>query len=425
MERTPTARAEGCPVVIIGGGPAGLFCALQAAGAGRRVVVLEKNASCGRKLLITGTGQCNLTNTGDISEFLVHYGDHGPFLRHALRGFTNRDLRAFLSEQGLATTAEPGGKVFPASRKAQDVLSLLLSACSKRGVAVRCSEPVQSVASTGEGFVVTTERAVYHAACCVVATGGVSYPATGSTGDGYAFARVLGHAVTDVAPALAAVTVADFPYADCAGISFENLQVSLYRGGKKIRQQSGDLLFTHHGLSGPAVLHLSRFTRAGDVLAVSFLPGRDPQQLDRELTGTIAAHGQRLVRALLLDYTLPERFVRRLLDVAGIPADQTGAHLSREKRSAIIANLTGHAFTVKEVAGFDRAMVTAGGVALEAINPKTMESRQVPGLFFVGEVLDIDGDTGGYNLQAAFSTAAAAARRIRAICSGQGHGTLG
>ncbi|MBN1195398.1 MAG: NAD(P)/FAD-dependent oxidoreductase [Methanomicrobiaceae archaeon] len=412
-----TGRAGGaCTVVIIGGGPAGLFCALLAAGEGRQVLVLEKNASCGRKLLITGTGQCNLTNAGDISDFFTHYGDHGSFLRPALRGFTNRDLLAFFEERGLFTITESGGKVFPASRKAADVLSVLLSACRERSVMIRISEPVRSVAAGDGRFVITSQEAVYHAECCVIATGGVSYPATGSTGDGYAFATGLGHSVTDAAPALAAATVADYPFADCAGISFENLRVFLYRDGKKIRQQTGDLLLTHHGLSGPAVLHLSRYIREGDVLAVAFLPGRDPAELHTELADKIAAHGQRQVRTLLLEYGLPERFVRRLLEISGIPPDRTGSHLSRQERAALVAGLAGHPFTVAGLGGLNEAMVTAGGVALDAINPKTMESRHVPGLFFIGEVLDIDGDTGGYNLQAAFSTAAAAARRIVILC---------
>jgi predicted Rossmann fold flavoprotein len=412
-----TGRSGACTVVIIGGGPAGLFCALQAAGGGRRVLVLEKKASCGRKLLITGLGQCNLTNAGDIRDFFSHYGDHGSFLKPALRGLTNRDLLTFFEERGLSTTTENGGKVFPASRKAGDVLSVLLSACRERGVTVRCGEPVQGVGVRDGRFVITSPQAVYHSECCVIATGGVSYPATGSTGDGYAFAAALGHTVTDVAPALAAVVVADYPFADCAGTSFENLQVSLYRDGKKIRQQTGDLLLTHQGISGPAVLHLSRFTRAGDVLTVACLPGRDPAELHTELTDTIAAHGQRQVRTLLLGYGLSERFVRRLLDITGIPPDRTGSHLSRAERSALVESLTAHPFTVAGLGGLNEAMVTAGGVALDAINPKTMESRHVPGLFFIGEVLDIDGDTGGYNLQAAFSTAAAAARRIAVRCN--------
>lgn len=411
-----TGRSGICTVVIIGGGPAGLFCALQAAGEERRVLLLEKKASCGRKLLMTGLGQCNLTNAGDIRDFFPHYGDHGSFLRPALLGYTNRDLLTFFEERGLCTTTEPGGKVFPASRKAQDVLSVLLSACSERGVEIRCSEPVQGVAVKDDRFVITSAKNVYHAECCVIATGGVTYPATGSTGEGYAFAAALDHAVTDVAPALAAVLVKDFTFADCAGTSFYNLQVSLYRDGKKIRQQTGGLLVTHHGLSGPAVLHLSRFIKAGDVLTVAFLPDRDPVRLHKELTEKIAAHGQRLVKTLLLEYGLSERFIRRMLEISGIPTDRTGAHLSRQERATLVASLTGHPFTVAGVAGLEEAMVTTGGVELNAINPKTMESRHVPGLFFIGEVLDIDGDTGGYNLQAAFSTAAAAARRIRALC---------
>jgi predicted Rossmann fold flavoprotein len=399
-------------IAIIGGGPAGIFCALQAAGEGRDVIVFEKKPAPGRKLLIAGSGQCNITHDGEIADFLSRYGDHGTFLRPALMNFTNRDLVRFFADRGLHMETEPGGKVFPVTRKSADVLAVLLAECAARGVEVRCGDPVLAVERDDGGFLVTTKTGTARAGTLVIATGGASYPATGSTGDGYAFARALGQPVTEVAPALAPVYVEDYPFADLAGISFSNLALAVYRGGKRVGRRTGDLLFTHTGLSGPGVLDLSRAVRPGDVLRVTFLSGATPEEVRKRLADAVAAGGARQVKTVLSGLPLPERFVRRLLDLAGVPADETCAHLGKKARNALAASLAEFPFQVARLGGFNEAMATRGGVALEGINPKTMASKIVENLYCIGEVLDIDGDTGGYNLQAAFSTAALAARQI-------------
>jgi predicted Rossmann fold flavoprotein len=398
--------------VIIGGGPAGLFCALHASGENRKVLVLEKNQSCGRKLTITGSGQCNLTHDGETSEFFLHYGEHGHFLRPALREYTNRDLVAFFEEHGLSMTIEPGGKVFPASRKASDVLAVLLSECSRGGVELKCGQVVRRVSSTGGQFIVETGTASYLADAVVIATGGASYPATGSTGDGYILARELGHTVNEIAPALTPVIVKDYPFADLAGISFENLPLSVFRDNRKIRQHSGDTLLTHTGLSGPGVLDLSRFILPGDIVKVSFIHGTEHETVRKIVTAAITASGTRQLKTVLAGLSLPDRFARRLLELAGIAPDQTCAQLRKQARQEIVSMLTGFSFSVLRLGGFDEAMVTRGGVALFEINEKTMESKIVPNLFCIGELLDVDGDTGGYNLQAAFSTGILAARSV-------------
>lgn len=402
-------------IAIIGGGPAGLFCALQAAGAGGDVVLFEKKPAPGKKLLIAGSGRCNITHAGDIADFLSRYGDHGAFLRPALMNFTNRDLIAFFTDRGLRMETEPGGKVFPETRKSADVLAVLLAECAARGVEVRSSDPVLAVERDGDGFLVTTKTGAVRAATLVIATGGASYPATGSTGDGYAFARALGQPTTEVAPALTPVYVEDYPFADLAGISFQNLTLSVYRDGKRARQRTGDLLFTHTGLSGPGILDLSRAVRPGDELRVTFLSGMTAEEVRKRLTDAVAAGGGRQVKTVLCGLALPERFVRRLLDLAGVPADETCAQLGKKARNALAASLAEFPFRVARLGGFNEAMVTRGGVAIKGINPKTMASKTVENLYCIGEALDIDGDTGGYNLQAAFSTAALAARHITGI----------
>jgi predicted Rossmann fold flavoprotein len=405
-------------LVVIGGGPAGLFCALRAAGSRRKILIVEKKPQPGRKLLLSGLGQCNITHDEDIGSFLSHYGDNGRFLKPALMNFQNRDLIAFFTERGLPLMTEPGGKVFPLSRKASEILDILVKEYTAAQVEIRCGDPVLEVSAGDDGFSIRTELRTYRADQLAIATGGITYPATGSTGDGYAFARSLGHSVMEVSPALAAVTIEDYRFSDLAGISFADVVISLARPGQKLRRHTGDLLLTHSGLSGPGILDFSRFIRPGDTLRISFLPSIEHQKVKETLLNRISAAGNARVRTVLTAYDLPERFVNKLLTLAGIDQDLTGAHLSRKGRSALIELLTGCPFVVGRLGGINEAMVTRGGVALAEIDPKTMESRLVPGLFFVGEVLDIDGDTGGYNLQAAFSTAALAARRIVERTSG-------
>jgi predicted Rossmann fold flavoprotein len=399
-------------LVVIGGGPAGLFCALRAAGNGKKILLLEKNPTVGRKLMLSGSGQCNITHAGDILSFLSHYGDNGRFIKPALLNFQNRDLLSFFSERELPLAAESGGKIFPVSRQAGDILDILVRECSARKVEIRCGDPVLEVASREGVFLIGTDRGAFRAGQVAIATGGITYPLTGSTGDGFKFAKNLGHRVTETGPALTAVVIKDYPFSDLPGISFADVKISLIRAGRKLRQHSGDVLFTHQGLSGPGILDFSRYFRQGDTLRISFLPGVDLSQAKEILIARINAAGNRQVKKILAAFDLPDRFVRKLLDLAGIRQDQIGAHLSRETRSALLKLLTEYPFTVSRLGGVHEAMVTRGGVALDEINPKTMESRIIPGLFFIGEILDIDGDSGGYNLQAAFSTADLAAKRL-------------
>jgi predicted Rossmann fold flavoprotein len=403
---------EAYSAAVIGGGPAGLFCALRAAGDGRRVLVLEKKPTPGRKLLLAGSGQCNLTQAGDIREFFSHYGDNGAFLKPALMGFGNKDLISFFEKRGVPMAKEPDGKVFPRSRKASDVLDVLTAACAEAKVKIRGGSPVLGISIADGLFQIRTTQVIYPAKRAVIATGGITYPGTGSTGDGYRLAAELGHTVTETGPALCAVQIQDHPFTDLAGISFPDRTVSLIRDGRRVRRHIGDLLFTHTGLSGPAILDFSRFLKAGDTLEIAFVRELTPEAVEEGLLGQIAAAGQQMIATALAAFDLPERFVKKILTEAGLSPDLTGAHLTKPGRMALLKRLTAWPLVVSRLGPLHEAMVTRGGVALAEVNPKTMESRLVPGLFFAGEVLDIDGDTGGYNLQAAFSTAALAARQI-------------
>jgi predicted Rossmann fold flavoprotein len=399
-------------VVVIGAGPAGLSCAIHASADGCRVLVLEKNPVPGAKLLLSGTGQCNITHEGDIRDFFTHYGGHGKFLKPALLSFSNRDLMEFFRGRGLAMMAGENGKLFPGTRQAADVLAVLLKECEKRGVSIQYSEPVTEVSRTAESFTVITDTARYKASIVVITTGGASYPQCGTTGDGYRLAASLGQPVTETAPALTPLLVRPFPFAALMGLSFEGMSFSVWREGKKVADHTGDVLFTHLGLSGPGILDASRGIRPGDVVRLSFA-GMRREEFAADIARRAAENPNWQVGTILAKYPIPERLNRKLLKISEIPEDQKCAHFSAAQRLVLVTNCTEFPLTVTALGDYKIAMVTRGGVALDSVNMKTMESKSVPGLFFAGEVLDIDGDTGGYNLQAAFSTGYLAAQEIR------------
>lgn len=407
---------EDYDLIIIGAGPSGLFCGINAMQKGKKILILEKKNSPGHKLLISGTGQCNITHDGDIQDFLDHYGDRGRFLRPALFGFTNRDLISFFRGLGLRMVQEKGDKIFPETMQAGDVLHILIEECREKGVAIKCGQAVKSITRNEDGFSVGCQGGSYRSELLVIATGGCSYPATGSSGDGYRFAALLGHRIVEIGPALTPLLIKDYPFSDLAGLSFPNMTVSLHRQGK-VGEHRGDVLFTHKGLSGPGILDLSRNIRAGDVLKLSFVPEDKREALEEWLIDRARQNGgQSLLSALAnLPHSVPlsPRLIKRILKISGMAEGLHLAQMTREMRKCLIDNLTGLPMFVSSLCGFNKAMVTRGGVDTKEVNPKTMQSRLVKGLYLVGEVLDVDGDTGGYNLQAAFSTAMLAARSIR------------
>ncbi len=401
-------------VIVIGGGPAGLICAARCGELGLSACLLEKNDRPGKKLLISGSGRCNITHAGDRDSFPAHYGGKSAFVKPALFNFTGFDLVSFFRARGLDTVERDDGKIFPETESASDVLRVLLSECKARGVLIRTGEAASgiSVRDGSSRFSANTARGDLYASALVIATGGRSYPATGSTGDGYSFAESLGHMVIEPAPGLTPVIVRGYGFADCAGISLVGVPVSRHRRGAKPLHTRGDVLFTHRGLSGPGILDFSRDLAAGDTISLAVLPFASKEDFEKSLIEALRANGRRSLKNCLLDYGLPERLTERILASGGIDGGTRSSEVDRATRRRVADAFMDLRVTVDRLGGYNEAMVTRGGVSLEEVNRNTMESRIVKGLYFAGEVLDVDGDTGGYNLQWAFSSGRLAAESI-------------
>ncbi|MGZ4932057.1 MAG: aminoacetone oxidase family FAD-binding enzyme, partial [Halobacteriota archaeon] len=372
---------EDYDLIIIGAGPSGLFCAINSIQNGKKVLIIERKNSPGHKLLISGFGRCNITHDGNIQDFLDHYGNHGRFLRQALFGFTNRNLISFFEDLGLGMVKERGGNIFPDTMHARDVLDILTLQCQELGVVIKCSQAVKSITRRGAGFLVGSVGGSYRSKLLVIATGGCSYPATGSSGDGYRFAGILGHSISEIGPALTPIFIKEYPFSELAGLSFSDMKISLYRHAK-IKEHRGDILFTHDGLSGPGILDLSRYIRAEDVIKLSFVPEDRREALEEWLVEKARRDGERNVRSVLASLpnfvppgvSLAPRFLKKLLGISGIASDLQMAQLTRKMRNRLIENLTGLPLVVSDVCGFNLAMCTRGGVETAEVDPKTMQS---------------------------------------------------
>lgn len=394
-------------LVVVGAGPAGLFAAIHAGLAGMRVLVLEKNASAGRKLLASGSGRCNVTNAAPIDEFPRRYGDAFRFVKSALLGYTNADLMSFFADGGVPLVEMAGGKVFPVSQDSRDVLRLLLDEAAKAGVEFVYSCPVDSVARDDGAFSVISRDRRFTATNLLLSTGGKSYPGTGSTGDGYRIAAELGHSIAEPSPALTPLVIEDYPLSDCAGVSLKDADFSVVRDGSEVARSRGDVLFTHKGLSGPGILDASRFMRPGDTIRVSLAGSED--DIERAFLACAEGSGSKNAKNFAASLGIPDRLAVAALSAIGIDGATAIARIDRESRKRLARGLSAMPFRVASLAGYAEAMATRGGVSLSEVNAKTMESRLVAGLYFAGEILDVDGDTGGFNLQFAFSSGRLAA----------------
>lgn len=407
-------------VVVIGGGAAGLMAAVIAGREGAKVTLLEKMNYVGKKMGITGKGRCNITNACDMSDFIKNTPGNGKFLYGAYERFTNEDLLQLLHDAGLETKVERGGRVFPASDSALDVRNTFMKLMKHYGVDVHLEEPVKKLL-VDDGVVtgVVTDRETYHADAVVIATGGKSYPATGSTGDGYILAAQVGHKITDIRPSLVPIVTEESWVKDLMGISLRNVELSVVAKNKVQAKMFGEMMFTHFGITGPIVLSLSytvgklmRKKNIGTIgLDINLKPALSPETLDKRLQKDFDLYSKKQLINGMKDL-LPSRLIPLIIELAGIDPQKPINQISKEERQQIGYMLQHMPLTVKGLRPVEEAIVTAGGISLKEFNPKTMESKLVKGLYGAGEVLDIDAFTGGYNLQAAFSTGYVAAMHI-------------
>ena len=407
-------------VVVIGGGAAGLMAAVIAGREGAKVTLLEKMNYVGKKMGITGKGRCNITNACDMSEFIKNTPGNGKFLYGAYERFTNEDLLRLLHDAGLETKVERGGRVFPASDSALDVRNTFMKLMKHYGVDVHLEEPVKKLLVDDSVVTgVVTDKETYHADAVVIATGGKSYPATGSTGDGYVLAAQVGHKITDIRPSLVPIVTEESWVKDLMGLSLRNVELSVVAKNKVQAKMFGEMMFTHFGITGPIVLSLShtvgklmRKKNIGTIgLDINLKPALSPETLDKRLQKDFDLYSKKQLINGMKDL-LPSRLIPLIIELAGIDSQKPINQISKEERQQIGYMLQHMPLTVKGLRPVEEAIVTAGGISLKEFNPKTMESKLVKGLYGAGEVLDIDAFTGGYNLQAAFSTGYVAAMHI-------------
>ena len=397
-----------------------MMAAGQAALNGAKVLLLERNDRLGRKLAISGKGRCNITNAGDLESIISNFPGNGNFLYGPLYSFTNQDLIDFLAGQGVETKVERGQRVFPVSDDADEVVNAFRNFLRKTGVDVKTGVRVDRVL-TEDGRVTgvkVVNGAVFAAPAVIITTGGLSYPATGSTGDGYNWARELGHSVVPPMPSLVPLEIKEEWAKELQGLTLRNVRITAWRGERNLDSQFGEMLFTHFGVTGPIVLSLSRvvvqeLAKHGKPvkLTIDLKPALSEEQLDARLQRDFAEKVRKQYKNAL-DELLPKSLIPIVIKLSGILNDKWVHQITREERIGLGKLLKGLPLTAIRSLPIAAAIVTAGGVAVKEINPKNMQSKLVKGLYFAGEVIDIDAYTGGYNLQAAFSTGYVAGKAV-------------
>jgi len=395
-------------VIVVGAGAAGLMAAIRAAERGRRTLLIEKNRKPGVKILMSGGTRCNITHATDERGIVAAYGPPGKFLHSALAAFTVRDTLDFFAAEGVETKVEETGKIFPVSNKALDVLNALLRRLERSGATLSLSEPLQELERVEGGWSVVTSTRTLFAPKVILTTGGKSYPGSGTTGDGYAIAMKFGHTIVPTKPALVPITV-DAPWsAALRGITLPDTGVKVIDGGKAAMTRRGSLLFAHFGLSGPVILDASRAVSGHPKprtlqLELDFLPYLKEAEIDDFLRVESLNQGKKHL-AVVLSEKLPRRLCDALLELCGLPIDRRAAGLSKADRGKLASAIKRLRMPVTGTLGFEKAEVTAGGVTLGEVDSRDMQSKLAPGLYFAGELLDLDGPIGGFNFQAAWST---------------------
>ncbi|HEX9060916.1 MAG TPA: NAD(P)/FAD-dependent oxidoreductase [Clostridia bacterium] len=397
-------------IVVIGGGAAGLMAAGAAAKQGNEVILLEKNDRLGKKLRISGKGRCNITNDTDIEGLIENTPGNGNFLYSAFYTFSNVDLINFLNEHGLSTKVERGGRVFPESDKASDVVDTFTDYLKKHGVSVITGAAVKDI-NVKDGKVESVslkDSRVIKCNAAIIATGGVSYPGTGSTGDGYIMAKRLGHTVVEPKPSLVPLETYENWVKNLQGLTLKNISISITGpNGKKVYSDFGEMLFTHFGVSGPVILSASRHILSYDYQNVKLLVDLKPALSEEKLDDRIQRDFEKYSRKQLknsLDDLLPQKIIPVIIELSGISPDKQINQITKEERRKLLSIIKALTINIKGSRPVSEAIVTAGGVSTDEINPSTMESKLIKGLYFAGEVIDVDAYTGGFNLTIAFST---------------------
>ena len=395
-------------VIVIGGGPAGMFAAISAAHRGSKVLLLERNDRLGKKLLITGKGRCNVTNDCDVQEVLQNIPRNGRFLYSALAAFPPSAAKKFFEDHGCPLKTERGNRVFPVSDKAVTVLNCLQDELRRNNVSVRSERVRKILTENGEVCGVSTDGGTYEASCVILATGGLSYPTTGSTGDGYEMAKALGHTIVPAEGSLVPLETAGEDCPDMQGLSLRNVAVKLVNEKNKLLfKDFGELLFTHFGVSGPTVLSASAHMKGNCRLIIDLKPALDESKLDARILRDLEMYQNRSMENALTDL-LPRSMIPVVLRRLSIDPSMQANSLTRQQRKATVELLKAFSLEITEKRPVAEAIITSGGVKVSEIDPKTMESKLVPGLHFAGEIIDCDAYTGGFNLQIAWATAYAA-----------------
>ncbi len=404
-----------CDVLVIGGGPAGVMAAISASEKGAKTVLLEKNSELGIKLMMTGKGRCNITNAEkDKRKFLEAFGKNGKFLYSAFNDFGGEETLEFFEERGLETKIERGNRVFPASDRAGDVRAVLEDELRKRKVLILKNTKVLDLMQRDNKITgIKTENSAGKAEemefkNIIIATGGLSYPHSGSSGDGFVWAKKLGHKIVPAEPALTPIILKEKWISDLEGLSLRNVNVSVYQNNKKQDERFGEALFTERGISGPVVLDLSKkvgeLLKQGEVkIAIDFKPALDFNELDRRIQKDFGENQNRMFKNSL-DELLPQKLIPVIIELSGIDSQKKVNLVTKEERRKLVHLLKEMSLEVSSLLGFEKAVITSGGVSLREVDPKTMKSKIIDNLYFAGEVLDLDAPTGGYNLQEAWST---------------------
>lgn len=398
-------------VVVIGGGASGMLSAYFSALKGKNVIILEQNEKLGKKLYITGKGRCNLTNNCEPQEFLNNVVHNDKFLLSAIYSFSPQDMIELMEKSGLPLKTERGDRVFPLSDKSSDVIKCLTNLCVKNGVKINLNEKVVDVVCV-DGAInkVVTNKAEYVADKVIIACGGVTYPLTGSTGDGYKFAKKMGHTIIQPIQALTSLEIEGDFCKELAGLSLKNVSINAFNQEKRLSSEFGEMLFTHSGVSGPIILttssKINKYVANGVKikLLLDLKPALSEQQLDNRIVRDFEElKNKQLKNSLHL--LLPKSLISFVIAKAGLKGEINNCEITKEQRRKLVDVIKNFELIVRSLGGFEQSIITSGGVSTKEINPKTMESKLVKGLYFCGEVIDVDATTGGFNLQIAFSTA--------------------